>query len=252
MKDDFPLPPGFKVIPRAPGIGHEEPLPGDTSLDVDDLLLIMKKYLRPALLNDPRVPKFIRSYLDCRNASQAARESGGSPGWRRNPEVHACIEAITSAALMKYGYDASEVIERVKEIAAIDPVEFENPDGSYKTHLSQISPEARRAIKKFKVKNLYGEDANGMQTVIGQLVEVELWDKMKSLELLGREKNIMKETKKIEHDLTANMASVLLASKERAEQRMVIEVGRGDVKQIGSPTSGAEVEAAAVPARVED
>jgi hypothetical protein len=125
--------------------------------------------------------------------------------------------------VQKYGYDAYEVIERVKEISIIDPVCFENPDGTYKTHLSQIDPEARRAIKKFKVKNMYGEDPNGMRTVVGQLVEVELYDKLKGLELLGREKNILKETKKVEHDVTSNMANLLLESKKRAMLSGVVE-----------------------------
>lgn len=120
---------------------------------------------------------------------------------------------------MKYGYDANEVIERVKEIMDVDVIEFENPDGSFKTHLSQLAPETRRAIKKFKAKNLYGADANGMKIVIGQLLEVELWDKLKSAELLGREKSIFKETKKVEHDITTNMAHVLLESKRMADER---------------------------------
>ncbi len=57
-----------------------------------------------------------------------------------------------------------------------------------------------------------------MKIVIGELIEVEVWDKLKSLEFLGREKDLFKETKKIEHDVTTNMASLLLASKSLADQ----------------------------------
>jgi hypothetical protein len=199
----------------------------DHRLTDEETLYILKLHLKPSQMQDAQLLRFISSYLENRNASQAARDAGFQSKQgvylRSRPEIHAAIEALTLKAVMKYGYDASEVIERVKEIAGIDPIEFENPDGSYKTHISQIAPEARRAIKKFKVKNLFGEDANGMKTVIGQLIEVELWDKLKSLELLGREKNIMKETKKVEHDVTSNMANLLLESKRRAEDRMLPE-----------------------------
>jgi hypothetical protein len=57
-----------------------------------------------------------------------------------------------------------------------------------------------------------------MKVLAGQIIEVEFWDKMKAVELLGREKDIFKESKKITHDLTANMSSVLLESKKRAEE----------------------------------
>lgn len=218
-----------------------EPMPGaPKKMDLDEeTLYILKQYLRKDQMDEPKLLRFILSYLGCRNVAQAAREAD-APGrgsyWRGRPEVHAAIEALTAKMVMKYGYDAGEVIERVKEIASIDPVAFENPDGSYKTHLSQVDPEVRRAIKKFTVKNMYGEDANGMKMVIGQLVSVELWDKLKSLELLGREKNIMKETKRVEHDVTTNMKDLLLESRSRAEARIagreVIEItGRTDVER---------------------
>ncbi len=216
LTPDLPLPP-----PPTP-IGHEEDY--NPKLTDEETLYILKQYLRRDQLDDPKLLRFIMSYISNRSQSQAAREAG-MPGrgsyWRSRPEVHAVIEALTAKAVQKYGYDSSEIIERVKEIATLDPMDFENPDGSYKTHMSQMRPEARRAIKSFTVKNLFGKDANGIDMVIGQIVKVELWDKLKSLELLGREKNIMKETKKIEHDVTGRMADLLLASKKRGEERVI-------------------------------
>ncbi len=198
---------------------------GDGKLTEDEVQFILQSVLRYEQREDPKVIKFIMAYLVCRSAPQAAREAGFDSAkasyWgnklRMTPEIHDAITKLTAKAVMKYGYDASEIIERVKEISNFDPIEFENPDGSYKTHLSMVSPEARRAIKKFKVKNIFGKDANDVPCVIGQLIEVEVWDKLKSHELLGREKNIMKETKVVEHDITKNMSSHLLESRKRAE-----------------------------------
>lgn len=152
---------------------------------------------------------------------------------RNRKDINNAISKLTEQAVLKNGFDAGELIEKVKEVVYIDPVEFENPDGSYKTHMSQIKPEARRAIKRFKVKNLYDKDPNGMNIVVGQIIEIELYDKMKGVELLGREVGTFKETSVVQHDITSNMKAVLLGARERAEravesieQPRVIE-GRG-------------------------
>lgn len=199
----------------------------DKRLSDKEFHYITKQYLRPDQLDNPKLLVFIASYMENRHQAQAARDAGldGKGSYLRSrPEIHACIEALTAKAVQKFGFDASEVIERMKEIGIVDPLEFENPDGSYKTHLSMVSPEVRRAIKEFTVKNIFGTDANGMPIVVGQLINVKLHDKLKGLELLGREKNIFKETKVLTHDVTSNMASLLLASKERANAREVGEV----------------------------
>lgn len=243
--NSFPPPPGAsnrnRPPPEPPSLATEGPVKGtDNRLTDEETTYILETTLRPSQFADPRIVKFILCYLVCRNTAQAGREAGVNGQYIRNqPEVHKAIEALTAKAVMKYGYDASEVIERVKEVAGLDPIEFENPDGSFKTHMSQIAPEARRAIKKFKAKNLYGEDPNGMKIVIGQLIEVEMWDKLKSLELLGREKNIMKETKKIEHDVTQNMADLLLESKRMADHRALEMKDVSPVIEIQAPSEEA-------------
>jgi hypothetical protein len=145
---------------------------------------------------------------------------------------------------MKYGFDSAQVVERAKEIAFSDPVELQNPDGSYKKSLSDVSPEARRAIKKFKVKNLYEFDPNGVRTIVGELIEVEFWDKMKGIEMLGREKDLFKETHRVEHEITGNMKELLLQSAARAEEaaRVARDVNTIEVEVLdgkrGDETSG--------------
>lgn len=261
------MPPGFKVIPTNvettdlpsmapahPVTSHEhvKEFPVKEALKVNEIevLEILRQYLTKEQRDNPKIFRFIMSYMACRDQAQAAREADmPGKGWylRSRPEIHAAIEALTNKAVMKYGYDASEIIERVKEIGVIDPIEFENPDGSFKTHLSQIEPGVRRAIKKFKCKNLYGKDANGMPIVIGQLVDVELYDKTWALEALGTEKDVMKKTTRVEHDVTKRMADVLLESGNRADERMgrsVVEItGRVDEtdKEGGAGDEGRQV-----------
>jgi hypothetical protein len=198
--------------------------PPKTTLTENEMTFILRTTLLPEHQHDPNVLAFIMSYLRCRSTAQAAKEIGLEPrsgyNLKNRPDIHLAIVKLTEKSLLKYGYDATEIVERVKEIAALDPIELERPDGSYKNKMSEIAPETRRAIKKFKVKNIFGEDPNGMKTVVGEIIEVEFWDKMKSIELLGREKEIFKDTTVVQHDVTSNMASLLLESRERAERRL--------------------------------
>ena len=209
------------------------------TLNENETSLILRSTLLPEHREDANVLRFISSYVRCRNATQAAREAGLKPSagnnLRSRPDIHACITKLTEKSVMKYGFDASEVVERVKEISNLDPIEFENTDGTFKLHMKDIDPESRRAIKKFKAKNFYEKDPTGMQVLAGQIIEVELYDKMKGLELLGREKDLFKETKTVQHDVTARMADVLLDSKRRAEDHMreVIDVVQITGKSVG-------------------
>ena len=112
-----------------------------------------------------------------------------------------------------------------------DPIAVQNPDGSFKSNLYDIVPEARRNIKKLKVKNLWQQtdDLNGIKSkiIIGEVIEYEFYDKLKGIELVGKEKEMFKNTTKVVHDVTKNMQSVLLASSKRADK--FIEDNTSDV-----------------------
>lgn len=221
--DPEPAPVTLGPLPTPP-MGNEQ-----GKLNEDETQYILRTTLLAEHREDPNVLRFIAAYMRCRDAGQAAREAGLTTQSGRNlrsrPDIHLAIERLTQKSVMKYGYDASEVIEKVKEAVTFDPIELENPDGSYKKHLKDIAPEARRNLKKLRVKNLYETDPNGMKVLVGEIIEYEFYDKLKAAELLGREKDIFKETKKVEHDVTANMASVLLESATRgAERAQAIDV----------------------------
>jgi hypothetical protein len=202
----------------------------EKGLDPDTIAFILKTTLRPEHYEDEVLLKFISSYMNCRDVAQASREAGVTTqqgrAMRNRKDIHNAISKLTEQAVLKNGFDAGELIEKVKEVVYIDPVEFENPDGSYKTSMSQIKPEARRAVKKFKVRNTYEKDPNGMDIITGQIIEIELYDKMKGVELLGREVATFKETSVVEHDITSNMKAVLLGARERAE---------GAVRELNAP-----------------
>lgn len=215
--------------PRDPSLGTVMPSitpPAEPSgeLTANEMDIILTTTLLPQHRNDPNILRFISSFVRCRNKRQAALEAGLPPhagtSLYNRPDIAECIRAITDKSAHKYGYDASEIVERVKEVSEIDPVELEREDGTFKTSMREIAPETRRGIKKFKAKNIYENDPNGMKVLVGQLIEVEFWDKLKAIEMLGREKDTFKETRKIEHDVTGRMADVLLESKRLAQSHI--------------------------------
>ena len=197
--------------------------PGE--LNEDETSHILNVTLKERHREDPDVLAFIDSFIRCRDIRQASVESGMAPSvgrkLRYRRDIALAIQKLTDRSAVKHGIDGSEIFERVKEVVEFDPILLMNPDGTFKSNLHDIPPEARRVLKKMKVKNLWGEteDINGMKSkiVIGEVIEYEFYDKLKSAELIGKEKQMFKNTTVHEHTVTKDMAEVLLASKKRAE-----------------------------------
>jgi len=194
-------------------------------LTEDESSFILDATLKPKHRSDPAIVSFIDSFVRCKSISQASAEAGihRSLGYsiRHRKDVSTAIQKLHDKSAVKYGMDTSEIFERVKEVVDFDPIEMQNPDGSFKSNMHDIPPEARRSIKKLKVKNLFNqvEDMNGMKSkiIIGEIIEYEFYDKLKGAELVGREKEMFKNTTKVEHTVTKDMASILLDSAKRAE-----------------------------------
>lgn len=181
---------------------------------------IIRETLLPKHATDPFVVKFIGNYVNCRSVKEAASLSGLTGADGRNlfnrPDIYKCIQQITEKAVAKFGYDAAEVVERVKELAFVDIADLFDGEGRIIENIHDMDPSIRRAIKKFKYKSYFEDDVNGVPQYRGRIYEVELWDKPRSLELLGREKDTFKKTNVIQHDVSKNAAEFLLGSLERA------------------------------------
>lgn len=195
-----------------------------TDVNSEKITNILREQLKDEHFRDPTVVGFIHAYVACRDHRQAAKQVGitgidGRSLINRRDIVNA-INKLTEEAINKYGYDAAEVVERVKEIAFFDPLGLVEADGTYKKNINHIPPELRRALKKLRVKNIYEEDANGVPQYKGEIIEYEFWDKPKSLELLAREKDTFKKTTVVEHDVSKNMRNILLDAAKRGEDRV--------------------------------
>ena len=181
---------------------------------------------------DAQVIAFIDAFVACKSIAQASAEAGihRKLGYRirHKKDVANAIQKLTDKSATKYGFDQSEIFERVKEVVEFDPIDVMNPDGTFKSNMHDIPAEARRCLRKLKVKNLFSteKDLNGMEQklIIGEVIEYEFYDKLKAAELTGKEKEMFKNTTKVEHAVTKDMASILLASAKRAEDRQVTHV----------------------------
>lgn len=185
----------------------------------------LRLHLRHEHAEDPKIAEFIIKYMLCRNAPQAAQEAGLSRADGRylyqQTDIYTVIQKLTEAAVVKHGYDAAEIVERTKEIAFFDPADLVDETGKYYENINDIPPEARRAVKKLVAKNIFEDDVNGVPQYKGKVISYEFWDKPKTLELLAREKDTFKKTTVVEHDLSKNARSYLLASVERATQASI-------------------------------
>lgn len=196
----------------------------------------LREYLKPMHATDVKIAEFIGKYISCRNVLQAAKACGLSPQDGRylfnQPDIHKCITVLTEKDIVKFGYDAAEVVERTKEIAFFDPVALVKPDGTYIKNMNEIPPEARRSLKEMIVKNVFEEDINGVPQYKGEIISYKFWDKTRGLELLGREKDTFKKTTVVQHDVSKNAREYLLASLHRgAEAR----------KELGEPVTTIDV-----------
>lgn len=208
----------------------------DKKLSETETEFILDKYLLPEHRSDPNIIRFIMAYLVCRHPKQAAQEVGiASPltsgrNLLARPDIAETIQKLTDKALHKYGFTGDEVVERVKEIADANIFDFLTDDMQTIDDKRNVPLELQRAVKKFKITGEAMLDINGMpmygpdgkQLFKNRVHDIELYDKIKSTELLGREKQLFKETKVTKHEVSDRMASILLAQVERAKERTAI------------------------------
>lgn len=213
------MPEPFSILPVVP---NER----DGELDPDESKFILDACLKPKNRSDSIVVAFIDSFTRCKSIAQASVECGihQSLGYkiRHRTDVANCIQRLIDKSTVKHGFDTSEILERTKEIVDFDPIAVQNPDGTFKNNFHDIPPEARRNIKSLKVKNIFNTitDINGIKSKIitGEIIEFEFYDKLKATEMVGKEKQMFKTTTRVEHDVTKNMESLLLGSKDRSER----------------------------------
>jgi len=229
-----PDPKNYEQLPQTKTLTQKpEPvkaLVDETPLTTDQIIQqIISTTLTPIHATDPKVLLFISNYNLCKDVKQAARLSGlhANDGKHliNNKDIYQCIQQIAAAGSRKFGYDAEEVVAKVKEVLEFDPADLIDPETqAFYEDISQVPAETRRVIKKLTIQNVYDKDPNGV--IIGihsKILKFEFWDKLKAAEMLGGEKEVFKKQLKVEHEVGTNMRETLLARIEDADNRKVLK-----------------------------
>lgn len=203
--------------------------------ETTDTLVILHNTLDVKHAIDPKVIKFLMSYIENRSVGDAAKYAGlrRESGKRilNKVDVQAALAKIMETQGRKASFDAAEILERTNEIAQIDPLDVFNSDGTVKD-IHDIPADVRRAIKKVTVKEVWETDINGVKVHTGFIKTIEFWDKLKGLEMLGKYDGVFREKVDHTHDIGGNLASYLLASEKRANER---DVTSDRLKLTGDP-----------------
>ncbi|MBZ4373272.1 terminase small subunit [Corallococcus sp. AS-1-6] len=132
--------------------------------------------------------RFVQEYLLDLNATRAARAAGysertaESQGSRmlRNVKVLESVAAAQKARAERVEVKSDDVLRELLLIARTDIGDAFSPTGAL-LPLKQMPAHLRRAISSIEVEQLTVDGE-----AIGTVAKVKLWDKPKSLELLGK------------------------------------------------------------------
>jgi phage terminase small subunit len=131
---------------------------------------------------------FVNAYIRTRNATQAAIEAGYSQntahaiGWEnlRKPEISEAVRQFFEADSMS----AAEVLHHLALIARGDVSEVLDDMGNFDLRKARAAGKTN-LVKKLKARTITSTDKDGDGTDIHEW-EVELYDRMKALELIGK------------------------------------------------------------------
>jgi phage terminase small subunit len=128
----------------------------------------------------------------------------------KNPEIQEMLTRFNKKRMDKLEIDADTVLRELHRIATCDILEAYDENGALKP-IREIPKEIRKAISSVKTREEF-DYIEGDKIKVADVVEVKFWDKVRSLEHLG--KHIKLFTDKIE--VTGDsLAEELKAARER-------------------------------------
>lgn len=147
---------------------------------------------------------FCHEYLKDKNATQAAIRAGYSPraaysiGQRllKNDEVSQTVNSLLHEISEKCVLDAERVLEELCLIGFSDLSDYmtvEPGGGVVFREWENIPTNKSRAIRRIRDRRTIREHADGTSTLVHQEISIDLHDKMKALESLGRHIGLFKE-----------------------------------------------------------
>ena len=148
----------------------------------------------------PRQAVFAAEYLIDGNATRAASAAGFGAGSAhvqgarllKNAKVAAAIEDANGRRAQKLELTAERVLEELMKLAIFDPGKLYDDDGN-RIPVHRLDPDTRAAVAAVE-----DETVDGPGRVRTMTQKVKMADKVRALELLGKNQKLF--TDKVEHD----------------------------------------------------
>lgn len=166
--------------------------------------------------------RFIAEYLIDLNATQAAIRAGFSKKsataigaeYLRKPHIAAAVAAKKSDQLERAELSATRVLEEMRRLAFMDIGVLFDASGNLRP-LHQLSPEERSAIAGMEVIIKNAEAGDGKTDKVHK---IKLWDKVRTLEMLGKHYKLLSDTINVTAD-DALIAKLQAGRKRALEAR---------------------------------
>lgn len=179
--------------------------------------------MKPKPKMTPRMARFCREYMVDLNGGQAAVRAGYSERTctviasqlLTKPAIQNEIAKLQVERAKRLDLKADDVLLELLRIARVDLSQAYDTDGNLKP-IHEIPEDVRRAIAGIEVEELF-EGRGEAREHVGNLRKVKFWDKVKSLELLGKHLKLWVE--RIEVDGLTGLAERIQAGRSRAAQR---------------------------------
>ena len=167
----------------------------------------------------PKRQRFVDEYLIDSNGTQAAIRAGYSTKTANeqaadllaNPSVNAAVTAGRAAIAERNAISQDRIRQELAKVAFADPAQLYDQAGNLRS-IHEMAPEVRAALSGVETateRNGRGEDATTTQ-----VRKVKRWDKVRALELLGKDLGMFGDA----------LIAQQLAELEKAIARMGINV----------------------------
>jgi len=142
--------------------------------------------------------RFVDEYLIDLNGTQAAIRAGYAPNSAKEiasenftkPNISAAVSKAMAERSRRTGITADRVLEEIAKLAFVNAADVINDDGSVGWGAGR---DDTAAIQSVKVKTIPAEDGDIVER------EVRLYDKAKSLEMLGRHLGLFNDKMALTH-----------------------------------------------------
>jgi len=129
------------------------------------------------------------------------------------PEIQDRIDELNQERQARVQITTDMVLGELLKIARTDIGQAFDENGSLKP-LNQIPEDVRRAIQAIEVDELF--EGQGIErSQVGLTKKIKFWDKVKSLELLGKHLKLFTERHEVQHNLT--LEQLVAASQRKIE-----------------------------------